>query len=211
MKNIKRSLLCVIVLLLLCCAQDPDSQTVRRYALALEAYAQGNHAHTIEILQQEKRFPPALLLRAKAEYFSGDLIKAEKTLQRLIKIRPSAYEGKIYLARIYRDKGETAKAVNLTETLLADNPQDIRTLRLAADLAIENEKLPEAASFLDRAAESSAESALVLLDRARLRWVSGREADALEDLTRAKAMLPWETPLLRAIVNLENTIKGNLK
>jgi hypothetical protein len=64
--------------------------------------------------------------------------------------------------------------------------------------------------FLDRASEFSAESAMVLLDRARLRWIAGNSNEALEDLSRARAMLPWDTPLLRSILNLENIIKGAL-
>ena len=56
---------------------------------------------------------------------------------------------------------------------------------------------------------------MVLLDRARLRWVSAGADEtalrsALDDLSRAKAMLPWDTPLLRSISNLERTINGVL-
>ena len=197
----------VVFLLLTSCAQTPDKETVRLYARASETYAQGRFAETIEILHEAKKFPPALMLRTKAEYFSGDLEKAEKSCRRVLKLQPSSYEAKLYLVRILREKGNLVGAVQLTESLLADNPQDIRALRLAAELAGETGKNDEAAILLDRAAELSAESALVLLDRARLRWVAGRGGEALEDLSRARAMLPWDTPLLRSILNLENRIK----
>jgi tetratricopeptide (TPR) repeat protein len=205
--------LCAITLLCVSCNKTPNKEAVHLYVLASQAYAQGKFSETSELLWQRrmnKKFPPALLLRAKAEYFSGDLENAEKSCRKLLKIRPSAHEGKLYLARILREKGDTGGALKLTESLLADNPQDIRALRLAAEISSESGKFDDTAAFLDRAAELSAESAMVLLDRARLRWVAGRKSEALEDLSRAKAMLPWDTPLLRSIINLENTIKESL-
>ena len=199
--------LCAVVFSLTSCAKKPDQKTILRYVRASEMYGRGNFIETIENLNKEKKFPPSLLLRAKAEFFSGDIEKAEKTCRKLLKIQPSFYEGKLYLARILREKGDSGAAIRLTESLLADYPQDIRALRFAAELAGEIKKYDEAAVFLDKAAELSVESALVLLDRARLRWVMGKGPEALEDLSRAKTMLPWDTPLLRSINNLERTIK----
>jgi len=198
--------ICMIVSLLISCAQTESLETVRLYAHASDAYARGRFAETVEILREEKKFQPALTLRAKAEYFSGDLENAEETCRKALKLRPSSYETKLYMARIVREKGDLQGAVQLTESLLADNPQDIRALRLAAEISFERGKNDEAIIFLDRAAELSAESAMVLLDRARLRWTDGRASEALEDLSRAKAMLPWDTPLLRSIANLEKLI-----
>jgi tetratricopeptide (TPR) repeat protein len=189
-------------------AKSPDTETIRLYVRASDAYAQGRFAETAELLHKQNNFPPALVLRAKAEYFSNNFDKAEKSCRRAIKLRPSLSEANLYLARILREKDDLKGAETVIESLLADNPQDIRALRLAAELASDTRKFDEAVIFLDRAAEFSAESALVLLDRARLRWTAGKSAEALEDLSRAKAMLPWDTPLLRSISNLEKTIKG---
>ena len=200
-------MLCVIFITVTGCNKTPDAETIRVYVRASDAYSQGRFNETSEILSGQNKFPPAVILRAKAEYFAGDTEKAEKTCRRAIKLRPSSPEANLYLARILREKGDLAGAVKIAETLLTDDPQDIRALRLAADLAAETGKFDEAAALLDRAAEYSAESAMVLLDRARLRWIAGRGNDALEDLSRARAMLPWETPLIRSISNLERIIK----
>ena len=189
-------------------AKSPDKETILLYVRASDAYAKGRFADVTELLQKQNNFPPALVLRAKAEYFSGDLDKAEKSCRRAIKLRPSSLEASLYLARILREKGDLKGAETIMESLLADNPQDIRALRFSAELASDARKFDEASFFLDRAAEFSAESALVLLDRARLRWIAGKNDEALEDLNRAKTMLPWDTPLLRSISNLEKTIKG---
>jgi len=196
-----------VILAFVSCAKTPGTETIRRYVRAGEAYAAGRFAETADILHGEKKFHPALILRAKAEFFSGELEKAEKTCRRALKTRPSSLEAKLYLARILRERGDTAGAAAVAESMLADNPQDIRALRFSAEIAGETGKFDEAAILLDRAAEFSAESAMVLLDRARLRWTAGRGAEALEDLSRARAMLPWDTPLMRSILNLENIIK----
>ena len=199
-----------IVCLCVSCTKSPDSDTIRVFVRASDAYSQGRFTDVTEILRKENNFPPALILRAKAEFFLGELEKAEKTCRRAIKLRPSSLEASLYLARILREKGSLAAAVEIVESLLADNPQDIRALRLAAELASNTGKYAEAMILLNRAAELSAESAMVLLDRARLRWIAGNSNEALEDLSRARAMLPWDTPLLRSILNLENIIKGAL-
>ncbi|MCL2808618.1 MAG: tetratricopeptide repeat protein [Treponema sp.] len=211
---LNKSTLCktILILFFICvfcisCDKSPDENTIRLYVRASDAYAQGCFLEVIEILDGQENFPPALILRAKAEYFFGDLENAEKSCRRVIKLRPSSFEAGLYLARILRENGDLAEARLTVHELLADNPQDIRALRLAAELACDEEKFDEAAIFLDRAAEYSAESAMVLLDRARLYWIAGKSEHALDDLSRAKAMLPWDTPLLRSIVNLENIIK----
>ena len=183
-----------------------DQQTLRLYANAHELYSNGRFSETAEMLNSEKRFPPALALRAKAEYFSGDISKAEQSFKRAVRMRPGNYEAKLYLARILRERGESVKAKQLTENLLADNPGDLRTLRLAASLALELGDSAGASVFLDQAAQAAADGAMVLLDRARLNWIAGRGSEALEDLARAKAMLPWETPIARSITQLENRI-----
>jgi tetratricopeptide (TPR) repeat protein len=198
---------CALVVLLFSCNKTPDAETLRLYVRAGETYAAGRFSETAEILGKEKKFPPSLLLRAKAEYFDGDFENAEKSCRAALRKRRSSYEAKLFMARILREKNDLAKTEKLLESLLADNPQDVRALRLAAEISIEERKFDEASAFLDRAAEFSAESAMVLLDRARLRWRAGRNREALEDLDRAKAMLPWDTPLLRAISNLEKTVK----
>jgi len=189
------------------CDNQPDKNSIYLYANAYEAYSQGRLNDVTEILREQNNFPPALILRAKAEYFNGNFEKAENSCLRAIKLHPSSAEANLYLVRIYRTQGNLTEAQKTIENLLADNPYDIRALRLAAELASDAGKFDEAVIFLDRAAEFSAESAMVLLDRARLRWIAGKNQEALDDITRARAMLPWDTPIHRSISNLEKTIK----
>lgn len=183
-----------------------DEDSLRLYINAHELYASGHFSETAELLKNTKNFSPMLTLKAKSEYFMGDLDLAEKSCRRAIKSRPSAFEAKMYLARVMREKGYNDEAHKLTEELLADNYNDPGLLRFAASLAMEQGDVAGASALLDHAAEQTADGAMVLLDRARLRWVAGKGPEALEDLSRARAMLPWDTPLARSINNLESRI-----
>jgi tetratricopeptide (TPR) repeat protein len=199
-------LLAAILITAGACNKKADADDVRLYVNAMELYGNGEFAQTAELLSGVKKFSPALTLRAKSEYFLGNLDQAEKSCIRAVKYQPAAFEAKLFLARILREKGETEKAKQLTEDMLTDNPNDVRLLRFSAMLAVERGESIEAAVLLDRAAELSADSAMVLLDRARLRWIAGRGTEALEDLSRAGAMLPRNTPVLRSVNQLEKTI-----
>ena len=187
------------------CNGKASDEDVRLYANALELYGGGQFSETAELLSEVK-FPPALTLRAKAEYFQGDLERAENSSRQAAKLQPAYFESKFILARVLRDRGEYEKARQVTEDLLANNPNDIRLLRFAATLASDRGEAVRAAVLLDKAAELSAEGAMVLLDRARLRWIAGNGEAALEDLSRAEAMLPANTPVSRAINQLEKRI-----
>jgi tetratricopeptide (TPR) repeat protein len=203
----KTLFLICICLPLLSVSCTEDKQTLQRYARAKDMYANGRFPETSAVLAGMNNFVPALVLRAKAEYFSGDLARAEAASRRAIRRRPSSFEAKLYLARILRDKGDLPQAEKMTLGLLADNPQDIRTLRFASELAMLRGKDHEAQALLDQAAELSAENAMVFLDRARLHWAAGRSGEALQDLKTAGVMLPWDTPLAKSIERLESIIR----
>ena len=191
-----------------CDSPAPDDETLFLYARSQNLYREGRFAEAALMLAGEAKFAPALVLRGKAEYLSGDLASSEKSLKRALKQKPEYAEASLFLARLYRETGNAREAQELTEKILANNPQDIRTLRFAAELARERGVSGEAASaaFLDRAVEASAESALVFLDRARLRWTGGNSEGALEDLGRARALLSNESPVFMAVVRLESII-----
>ena len=205
---------CIFSAIALCfvsCGKSASESDIRLYANANEMYANEKFSDAAAILSGVNKFPPALTLRAKAEYFTGNLDLAEKSCRKAIKYRPAACEAKLYLAKILWEKGEEAKAKKVTEELMADNPHDVRLLRFAAIMALEKGDAVAASGLLDRAAEMSADNAVVLLDRARLRWISGNGPDALKDLDRARAMLPWDTPLARSIDHLEKRITETLQ
>jgi len=183
-------------------------EALLRYARSQNVYREGRFSEAAKMLAGEKRFAPALVLRGKAEYLSGDFDAAEKTLKRALALKPHDTEAALFLARLLRESGDTKEAQRLVEKILGNNPSDIRALRFAAGLARERGASGEAAAaaFLDRAAEASAEAALVFLDRARIRWSGGNRGGALEDLRRARSLLPSDSPVLKAVEVLESII-----
>ena len=206
MKNIFLCLLCSLPFFTGACGEKADLQAVHAYMNAQEEFSNGNFKEAAAILHNEKKFHPSLTLRAKAQYFMNDIDNAEESFRQAIKQRPSSYEAKLYLARVLREKGETEKVKKLIEGLLADHPHDVQLLRFTANNALDQGNVAEAFALLNQAVEMSAESAMVLLDRARLFWVSGRWEEALEDLSKAKVLLPFDSPFARSINQLEKRI-----
>jgi uncharacterized protein HemY len=186
-------------------------ETLLVYAKAKLLYDKGDFAGTVKLLESGSgtgRFPPALALRGKAAYFSDDLNEAERLFRRTLDFSPSNAEAGLYLARTLRETGRADEARAVVESLLADDPSDLRVLRLAAAIALDKGAAgeSEAASFLDRAAEASSEAALVFLERARIKWIAGDGGAAREDLERASAFSGSTSPLGRAIRHLEHAI-----
>jgi tetratricopeptide (TPR) repeat protein len=196
-----------------CRSPAPGEETLLCYAKARVLYGEGRFDETVAVLGGVENFFPGLVLRGKAEYFSGLGAEAEVSLRRALKIKPEAAEAGLYLVRVLREKGEYGEAAALAESLLASDPNDVRLLRLCASL--ESDKGPggqaAAAVLLDRAVEASSESALVFTDRARIRWIRGKGQEALEDLERAKLLLPRDSSMARSVEKLEYTIKEAMK
>jgi predicted Zn-dependent protease len=204
----KTKLLMVLLLaaFLISCKKETDEETLLLYGRASAAYAQGHFEETASMLADIKNFSPALLLRSKALYFSNKSNEAEELLRLTLRRHPGSGEASLFLARILREQGRDEEARHIAETMLRDNPQDIRMLRLASDLAAQRGETEMAATLLDRAVEASAETALVFVDRAKIRWNAGNGSGALEDLRRAELLLPWNTALNKGISDLRTTI-----
>jgi tetratricopeptide (TPR) repeat protein len=193
-----------------CSAKRPGEDDLLLYAKASGVYHEARYDEAAELLSGLGDFPPALTLRGKALFFSGDDAAAEKCLRRALRFYPNGTEAGLYLARLLREKGDTEEAAKLAENILSGDPQNIRTLRLASDLARDRGPAgeAEASAFLDRAVEASVETALVFLDRAKIRWTSGNKQGAMEDLNKARELLPYDSPLMRSVKTLESAISN---
>jgi tetratricopeptide (TPR) repeat protein len=191
-----------------CGEKEADEETLLLYAGAAGLYREGRFSETAAALSEVKQFFPAVLLRGKAEFLSGSDEAAERSLRRALALKPGSADAALSLARLLREKGRAAEAEALVEGVLGEDPQNIRALRLGADLARDKGPAGEADAlvFLNRAAEASFEAALVFLDRARFRWEGGKGEEALEDLKRARTLLPGDVPLVKSIEKLESVI-----
>ena len=191
-----------------CSSRQAEDETLLLYTRSLDVYREGRFAEAAGMLLGENKFVPSLVLRGKAEYLSDNLPAAEISLKRALALRPECSEASLFLARLLRETGDKKEAQRIAEKILADNPSDIRALRFAAELARERGAPGEAASavLLERAVEASSESAMVFLDRARLRWAGGNSVGALEDLGKAKVLLSRDSPVIKAVETLESII-----
>ena len=208
--SLQISIICLAFLsmLFISCKEEVSEETLILYGRASAAYAQGHFEETSSLLEKQKNFSPALVLRSKALYFSGRGDEAEGLLRRTLSSSPGSAEASLFLARILREKGKEEEARQLAEEMLRNNPQDIRALRLASDIAFHQGDIEGAAALLDRAVEASAETALVFVDRAKLRWTSGNGIGALEDLQKAEQLLPWNTSMNKGIRDLKTIIES---
>jgi predicted Zn-dependent protease len=212
-----RLTLCCAVLTALACEKTPDNAEdtqMLRYARSKSLFDEGKFDETIQMTAGET-FLPSVILRGKAYFFSGRHGDAEREFRAALKKRPTSVEASLYLARVLRETGRAGDAETIVRTLLTDDPQNIRALRLAAELekdkgtgAVYSEN---ALSYLDRAVEASMEAAMAILERARHKWLLGRDAEALADLAGAKALFPAGTPVEKVVDQLEATIEEFLR
>ncbi len=196
-----------------CRPKHPDEQTLVQYTRASGVYSEGRFSEAAEMLLPLKSFPPALVLRGKALYFSDQAEEAERVLRKALSIRPCSTEASIYLVRILKDDGKLDEAESIVASLISDDPSDIRAFRLAAELSFLKGSAGESKGsiYLDKAIEASTEASLAFLDRARHRWISGNSRCELEDLQAAKILIPKYSALFRSISNLESTIMEAIK
>jgi tetratricopeptide (TPR) repeat protein len=188
-----------------------DDETLRVYVQAQSLYAEGRFseaAAALDFSSRIKKFVPALVLRGKSLYFSGDHDGAFTAFSKALKRRPAHTESLLYLARIYRERNQDEKAFALIEEILAGDPQNVRALRIAAGLVEAGNVSADnsALAFLNRAVDASGEYPLVLLDRARLSWRSGRMEEALADLRSSKALLTPASLIYKTVNELEGII-----
>ncbi|GMO48514.1 MAG: hypothetical protein Ta2G_04300 [Termitinemataceae bacterium] len=210
-------LLAACTVLAACTAQAADEQTLQTFSRAHETYSQGMLQETVELLKAKntnaatQRFIPSLILRGKAEYFSGNIQSAEKTFRKVLKLNSAQSEAQIYLSRILIENYKDDEAKKILQTMLANDPNNISALRLSAELAKDGTAKGnvEAAAFLDRAVAITKENAFLFLDRAQDYWIMGKNDEALANIEIAKSLTPLNGSLYKTLSDLENTISNN--
>lgn len=212
------ALLWLIIASFFACSQKTDEETLKLYVRASAFFNEGKFNEVLTLLldsnsaKSVENFVPALVLRGKARYFLDKNGEAEADFKAALKKNPANADAALYLARVMRETGRPEDALAIAEGLLANDPNDVRTLRFASELLKDSESGGAASlAYLDRAASAGIESAFVLLERARRRWAAGRAEEALEDLAGARAISGKDGSLSRVINNLEKTIKEGAK
>jgi len=178
-------------------------EALTRYNQAVVLYSEGRYQDAANLLVELKKSYPAQVLRGRSLFFVGNYKDAEIALQRALRIRPSSVEGRLYLAYIQRAIGKVDEARKLAEDILADDPDNLRACRVLVDLAEANNSK---AVYLDQALEGLGEAALLFVERARSRWISGDGNGALQDLSAALVLLPGDSALKAPVLALQKSI-----
>lgn len=183
---------------------EASPELLRRYSRLLTAYSAGRFDTVAEESQSLGSFFPALILQGKALFFLGKIDEAEGVFTQALQRRPHNVEGILFLARIWGEQGQGARAQGLLERILTEDPENVRALHLASTLGGADAEGP----LLDRAAQALSEGALVFIDRGRFRWRRGDGDGALADLRTARALLPSQSSIQKSIGALESIIQG---
>ncbi len=132
-------------------------------------------------------------LLAQARFSRGALPAARSSLNRLLALRPGDRDGRLLLARAMRADGQQDQALELLETLAAEQPQD---------LAVQAERLELAALAGRTDSEAQAAASLGLSQvggpcRVRLPWSPGERAAERLSAVRARLLPGGEVVILR--------------
>ncbi len=193
------------------CGRSPSDAQLRSYAEAAARFEEGDFAAAKRALGGAGELPPARILSGKIDWYGGDAASAERAFRAAAKAAPASVEARVWLARSLRSLGKEEEAAKLVESVLSDDPGEVRSLRMAAEAASERGDAASAAAYLDRALGSAGELAFAYIDRARLRWIAGDGEAALDDLGKATALLPADSAAARAARKLTAAIKEGTK
>ncbi len=81
--------------------------------------------------------------------------RAVEQLEQIMRLDPKDEESALWLARLYRLRGETTKAENVLRGLLSQNPNDEAVAGQEADLLLEQNHAQEAVNLLERIVKSA--------------------------------------------------------
>lgn len=210
-KRAASTALILLALFAASCDSPPSDLELRSYAEAAARFEEGDFVAAKRALGGAGNLPPARILSGKIAWYGGDAAGAERSFRAAAKAAPASVEARVWLARSLRSLGREAEAAKLVESVLSDDPGEVRSLRMAAEAAGERGEAASAAAYLDRALGSAGELAFAYIDRARLRWIAGDGNAALDDLRKAAALLPANSAAVRAARKLTEAIQDGTK
>jgi len=207
---------CIVMLFVLlsgaCSNTSPAPADVENYLAARDFYYQGDLDQATDMLgrirSRGQRFHPARMLEAKILFFRGNWIDARRILERLLRTRPNYPEAELWLIRTMQAEGELEGAESRLREALEYDPGNPRLLHLAGLLKLEKGDMDAALELLGRAKDFSSELANSFVESARLFHRFGFREKALEDLSKAQAMLPADSTMTKPLLDLERILQG---
>jgi len=84
---------------------------------------------------------------------NGELVQAERQLQKLLVIKPDDREAKLFLAQLYMQRGDADAAIKLLYSVYMVNRSDVEVLYLLGDSYLQQGRYVQAYNMLEEAAQ----------------------------------------------------------
>mgnify|MGYP003587744327 CR=1 FL=1 len=126
---------------------------------------------------------------------SGKPQLAEAELRRASGAQEVKSEVKAFLGRAYLNSGDLQRSSELYRAALTENPKDVRSLLMLADIMMNKGDFEEAAQLLDQAEQTGLEQNALRFERAALAYLKGEADGALAGL---KTLVQQDKTDLRA-------------
>jgi predicted Zn-dependent protease len=199
-----------MAVLLISCG-TPGTKTAEAYAHAKAAYAEGKIEEALQelavLLARDGSFAPARLLYGRTLYFHRDYENARQMLERLSVDRPDSIEASLWLVRTLIQLQKPSDAEAVLVRLLAVNADDPRLAYQMGLLREARNDLAGAQAFFKSAALADEDAAPVHFESARLYYQLRQNTDARAELTRALAMLSYQSLLRKPMEELLAGVK----
>ncbi|RKX82948.1 MAG: hypothetical protein DRP57_08870 [Spirochaetes bacterium] len=191
----------------------PD-EALSEYLSAKRTYEKGDFAAALQkfklIYEKYSGFYQAGFMYGKSQFFLGDAGNAGLIFKKLYTDFPAFTDAGFWQARALYEAGKLKNSEELLKRLLSFQPDNPEMLYMLALISLEQDRIPDAISFLRKASLFGERFALVYFQLGRLYDQLGLEDESLKELSRAKVLLPKDDALYTSIKLIEEKIsKGS--
>ena len=151
---------------------EPNKTELDLYFRAVAAYEQADFEVCREIsaalIKGNPSFHQAVLLYAKAQFFSGNYEEAETRLIKLLRRKENYYEAEIWLLRCHIQLENIEAAKTFGENLLSRSPEDPRVLAVLASISLVENDYQRAIEYYTRSTLFEEELAINRIELAKI-------------------------------------------
>ncbi len=191
----------------------PD-EAISRYLSAKKIYENGDFLSASgefgSIYEEYPYFYQAGFMYGKSLFFMEKTDDSRGIFEKLYKKFPAFTDAGFWQARTLYSLGKLDEAEELLRRLLSyqhDNPEFLYMLAL---ISLEEDRVPDAISFLKKASLFGERFALVYFQLGRLYGQLGLKSESLKELSRAKVLLSEDSNLSGSIESIEKKVSSEV-
>ncbi len=200
----------LLSMLFISCSKKITDEQLAKYLNAKNDYEsarieEANIAFA-ELQKDNKSFYQAAFMNGKCSFMLGNLDNAKKIFSKLKKSIPEYTEASFWLARTEAQMGDLVEAKKQFSKLLSYDNRNPNILYQLSLIAMEEEDIPSALDYMQRAEAYSEEFSSIYLQLGRLYYQYGYIDKSIQILTKSLALLPEDHPRYKGIINLKKEI-----